>query len=498
MSKIRTRFPPEPNGYLHIGHAKAIHKNFNYPFDSDEKAICHLRFDDTNPKSEKQEYVDSIIKDVAWLGYTPDRITYTSDYFDELMEHAMTLIKNGDAYVDFSSGEEIRKQRHEKVESPYRETSIEKNIEDFEKMIDGTYKPNEAILRLKIPPEDRTNDCMIDPIAYRIISEPHYKTGTKYNTYPSYEYSHYIVDSIEGITHSFCTLEFFIRRNLSYWVLDKLELRKPIISETNRLDTNFGILSKRKIKELVDNKTVDGWDDPRLLTISGIRNKGISANLLNLFCAELGFTKNATAKIPEHKLNSVIRNYMNENSPRRMGVLDPLKIELVNVDDSFIIEKPLFPNNPESETITVNVNPKEIFIEKEDFKEEATRKYKRLAPGRCIRLKYIGIIEYLRHSNDVIYCNFYSESEFQKMKLENPRKLWGTIHWISNAINTQLLIAKYDNTLTETNILVDNPLNTDFNLEKYNNEFQFERLGYYRVENDIVKELIPLRDSKKY
>lgn len=507
--KIKTRFPPEPNGYLHLGHAKSIYNNFNYP-----NTQCHIRLDDTNPKAEKQEYVDSIINDVKWLGYNTNNITYTSDYFDKLIEFAKILISKGYAYVDKSTSEEIKNQRKNKLESKYSETSIEENIIEFNKMIGGEYMEGSAVLRLKIPQNERTNECMHDPIAYRIINSEHYRTKNKYCVYPSYEFSHYIVDSLEGITHSFCTLEFYVRRNLSYWILDKLELTKPMIEETNRLETNFGTLSKRKIKKLIEDNKVSGWNDSRLLTISGLRNRGISAELINKFCSELYYTKNATATIQEHKFNSIIRNYLNPIVPRRMAIVNPLKVILYSgiekdnnenfeeyLNNKINITKPLYPNSdlPNKKDIVANtcISNSNIFIEKDDFMASgATRKYKRLAPGRAVRLKYFGIIEYFKHDDNNIYCYYYTEDEYRlKKENETATKIWGTIHWIDSANYTEsnLIISKYDGTYEIKSIMLDK-----IDVIDNSGYWQFERLGFYHVSNncETIKEIVSLRDSK--
>ena len=336
---IRTRFPPEPNGYLHIGHAKSAYLNWGYPFEwsdaeRDAHKECYLRFDDTNPNAEKTDYIDSILRDIDWMGFVPDKVTYTSDYFDTIYEKTLDMITKGYAYIDSSTSEEIRQMRHEKIESPYREKyTVEENIALFEDMKNGKYEEGKAVLRLKIPEEDRTNDCMIDPIAYRIIHKEHHRTGNKWIIYPTYEYSHYIVDSLEGITHSFCTMEFYVRRPLSLWILNKLEMKAPIIDETNRLVTNFGILSKRKIKKLIEDGHMEDWNDPRLLTIAGIRNRGITPSMLKEFCAKLGYTRRATAVTPYHVLENVIRNWSNENAPRHMAVFDPVEVVIMNYDD---------------------------------------------------------------------------------------------------------------------------------------------------------------------
>lgn len=484
---LRKRFAPEPNGFMHLGHAKSAYCNFNYPFDSDDKGECYLRFDDTNPKTEKQLFVDNIINDLKWLGYEPDKISYTSNYFKEILELTEKLIIDGHAYCDPSTPEEIKKQRSTKTESPYRNKTPDEVMIMFTDMVIGAYKEGEMVLRLKIPPEDRTNDCMIDPIAYRIIDEPHYRTGTTYKIYPSYEYSHYIVDSLEGITHSFCTLEFYIRRNLSYWVLEKLNLKKPIIEETNRLETDFGVLSKRKIKAMIENKLIEGWDDPRLLTISGMRNKGISAEMIRDFCAKQPYSKNMNSVVPLHLLESVIRDDLNKNAPRRMAVFNPLKVNLVNIAQIRMFNKPVYPNREDSINVITLLSPT-VYIEKEDFQKTGNKKYKRMTMEKPVRLKYAGIIEYESHKEDEegnileVNARFIAESDFKG-------KVNGTIHWVSyrnEPIKIDLITWRYPTKedvengiagqkLTKT-IYLDDIMN-----EEYTDYWQFERQCYVNL-----------------
>ena len=515
---IRTRFPPEPNGYLHAGHIKSMYYNFGYPFDKNYngKKECYLRFDDTNPKTEKQEYEDQIVKDVLWMGYVPDKVTNTSDYFDKIYELTLGLIKDGLAYMDFSSPEEMQAQRHKTAitgeESPHRNSSIEYNLEHFIKMKDGGYTEGGAVLRLKIPKDDRTNDCMIDPIAYRVIdSVPHYRTGNNWKIYPTYEYSHYIVDSLEGITHSFCTLEFFVRRPLSYWVCNKLGLNPPEIIETNRLDTDFGTLSKRKIKKLLENNNITGWDDPRLLTVSALRNKGISPSILKDFCNELGYTQNASAIVPLHKFQSVIRNNLNKTAPRRMIVEQPIKVTIKNYDDTMSnIHKPVYPHIKTNNEYFESFLGETIYIEKDDFRTKGVnKKYKRFAPGRVVRIKYGGLIKYIDHQEDnngnIININVH---RFEEGSLND--KIWGTIHWVSypneeTKIKNTVRCIYYEypdeindyGSKTESKVLLD--LGWDKNRYIDNSRFQMERIGYFYLnDSDNLIFLCSLReDSNK-
>lgn len=515
---IRTRFPPEPNGFMHLGHAKSAFHNFNYPYNSlndepsDKNIVkeCYLRFDDTNPKTEKQIYVDSIINDLLWLNYIPDKISFTSDYFNKILELTQLLIMKELAYCDPSTPTEISAMRHGGKESPYRDRPVEETISIFSDMIMGKYKDGEMTLRLKIPPKDRTNDCMIDPIAYRVIHEEHYRTGNSFKVYPSYEYSHYIVDSLEGITHSFCTLEFYVRRNLSYWILDKLELTKPIIDETNRLEIDFGILSKRKIKTLIDNKTINQWNDPRLLTISGLRNRGINSDMINIFCSKQSYTKNMNSVIQQHLFDSVIRNYLDVNAPRRMAVFNPLKVNLINVKQIRYFNKPLFPNrDTKSENIITILGPT-IYIEKDDFMKTANNKYKRMTMEKAVRIKYGGIIKYNSHKEDsegnVIELDalFISESD-------NTEKVNGTIHWVSykkDPIIVEIINWQYPNKSDDNsddnsddiagkkiiyNVYIDDIMNED-----YTDYWQLERQCYVALKPGATSGnyLVGLKENK--
>jgi len=513
---IRTRFPPEPNGYLHLGHLKSIYYNFNYPFDQDsnQKELklklklkeCYLRFDDTNPKTEKKEYVDAILEDLEWLGYKPDHVSYTSDYFNKIADHTRKLIKDGYVYGDFSTSEEIKEERKIKGSSPYRDMGPEETLKLFDSIL-NKYDSRNPILRLRIPVEDRTNECMHDPIIYRMIEEDHYRTGDTYKAYPTYEYSHYIVDSIEGITHSFCTLEFYIRRPLSFWILDKLGLPRMVIEETNRLLTDFGLLSKRKIKALLEQGDLTGWDDPRLLTLKGLRKKGLTPEILKEFCAQQGYTKNMNAVTNLQSFEAVIRNNLNLQAPRRMAVFNRLKVTLVNFDKVIFMEKPLYPNQEGKEDQKVITTlSSTVYIEREDFRLEANKKYKRWTPAKQVRLKYAGIIKYISHTVDEngeideITAKFISEES-------NTEKVNGTIHWVSyhqknwQELQTRkLTILSYpDPKKNESGTKEVKEILLDF-LEGYSEEgnWQFERMGYYHLDsNREITLLVPLKEDNK-
>lgn len=506
---IRTRFPPEPNGYLHLGHLKSIYYNFNYPFDNTQSRETNLRFDDTNSKTEKKEYADAILDDLEWLGYKPDKVFYTSDYFEEIADHTRTLIQKGLVYLDYSTSEEIKEERKTKKESPYRNTSIEETLSVFNEML-YEFNNKNPILRLKIPVEDRTNECMYDPVIYRVSDETHFRTGDKYKAYPTYEYSHYIVDSIEGITHSFCTLEFYVRRPLSFWILDKLELPRMVIEETNRLQTDFGLLSKRKIKAALEQGDLDGWDDPRLLTLRALKRKGFTPEILKEFCAQQGYTKNMNAVTSLESFEAVVRDNLNKEAPRRMGVLNPLKVNLKGIEQK-TIKKPLYPTKEDSPELTCYIGPV-VYIEKEDFRLEANKKYKRLTPLKNVRLKYAGIIKYISHKTDENGEIIELDAEFIPEKEYDPKvkgKINGTIHWISYP--SEELYATYRGKLPLT---IWNYPRTGQSEDEYGTKevteimldyvwgysepgnWQLERLGYYHIGCDrTINQLVSLKED---
>ncbi len=481
---IITRFPPEPNGFLHLGHLKSIFLNFNYPNDN-EGGYCYLRLDDTNPETERQEFVDKIIDNIGWLGYEPYKITYTSDYFDILYNYALTSINKGFAYIDELSNQEISEYRNDNKKSPWRNRSIVENLELLDNMKNGKYKENSKCLRLKI--DDTDNSSMQDPIAYRIKYTPHYRTGNKWCIYPSYDMSHCIVDSIEGITHSFCTLEFYLRRELYYWVLDKLELRKPIVKEFNELKTNFGILSKRKIKELVDAHTVNGWDDSLLLTIDGLRNRGYDPRILKNFCQKLGYTLNSQCLIQKYLLDDVCRDYLNINAERCFGIIEPLKITIINFDnnDCHLIKRPINPLCLDKGYVEIKLI-KTIYIDQDDFRINADPKYFRLKLNGCVRLKYAGIISYISHNidnNGNIVEIFVAYSSEQK-------KVKGTIHWTSNQIEKNIIFFDYDKMEKLKKIGYVDDTESDY--------LQFERIGYFKkINSDTYHHLCNLREHNK-
>ncbi|GAB5369458.1 hypothetical protein AAMO2058_001406200 [Amorphochlora amoebiformis] len=442
--KVVTRFPPEPNGYLHIGHAKSICLNFGLA--EDYKGTCHLRFDDTNPLTEDTEYVESIINDVRWLGFEPHpKIFYASDYFDKLYEHAKTLIKNGDAYVDTCTEEEIRELRGTVKTpgspSPHRERPVEENLQLFEKMRTGDFKDGEAVLRAKIDMKS-ANMLLRDPLLYRIKHQPpHHRTENKWPIYPMYDFAHPLSDAIEGITHSICTLEFDVHRPLYDWLVDKLYgSPRPYQYEMGRLNLDHTITSKRKLLKLVEEGFVTGWDDPRMPTIAGIRRRGIPPEAIRRFCKMVGVAR-AESRVEAAMLDAAIRDELNEKTPRVMAVLNPLKVTLTNWDEDRVemLSAPLFPDTldtkegkGESRDIPLT---REIYIEKDDFMLDPPKKYFRLKPGGEVRLRYGYIIkcEEVITSPDTgevieLKCSLDFDT---KSGTKQSRKVKGTIHWVS-------------------------------------------------------------------
>ena len=398
--EIITRFPPEPNGYLHIGHAKSIVLNFELADAFNGKT--NLRFDDTNPTKEDTEYVESIKEDVKWLGFDWDELFFASDYFEEMYNRAVLLIKKGLAYVDDLSAEEIREHRgtlkEPGKESPYRNRSIEENLDLFEKMRNGEFKDGEKVLRAKI---DMTspNMNMRDPVIYRIVHASHHNTGSKWCIYPMYDFAHPLEDAIEDITHSICTMEFEDHRPLYDWVVRECEMKsQPQQIEFARLNLTNTVMSKRKLKQLVDEGVVDGWDDPRMPTISGLRRKGYTAKAIRNFCREIGVSKNQSI-VDEQMLEHFIRQDLSEIAPRTMAVLRPLKVVITNYPEGQI-EMLDAENNPDDPSMGVRKIPfsREIYIEEEDFMENPPAKYFRLFPGNEVRLKNAYFIK----CNDVI------------------------------------------------------------------------------------------------
>ena len=527
-TKIHTRFPPEPNGYLHIGHTKSICLNFGLA--KYYNGLCNLRFDDTNPAKEEIEYVESIKEDIKWLGFDwEDREYYASDYFDQLYEYAVQLIKKGKAYIDSLSAEEIKEYRGTPTESgkesPYRNRPVEENLDIFERMKAGEFKDGEYVLRAKIDMSS-PNMNMRDPIIYRIRHESHHRTGDKWCIYPMYDWAHGQSDSIEGITHSLCTLEFENHRPLYDWFIEALDIYPPRQIEFARLNVSYTVMSKRKLLELVEEDYVNGWDDPRMPTISGLRRRGYTPESIKNFSEKSGIVKR-NAVVDVALLEHSVREDLNKKAKRVLGVLNPLKVVIENYPDEKVEELEAI-NNPEDSTMGTRKLPfsKTIFIEKDDFREDPPKKFFRLAPGKEVRLRYAYIIkceEVIKDpkTGEVIELRCTYDPETKSGTGSSNKKVKGTIHWVSaeHAIDAEVRL--YDRLFTVEDPLSDkdkdfkeliNPHSLDIikncklepslsNAEK-GERFQFERLGYFCVDSvDSLKEglvfnrIVPLRDT---
>jgi glutaminyl-tRNA synthetase len=523
-STVSTRFPPEPNGYLHIGHAKSICLNFGIA--QDYQGTCNLRFDDTNPEKEDIDFVNSIKQDVSWLGFEwSGKERYSSNYFDQLHDYAVELIGKGLAYVDFSSQEKMRELRGTLTQagnnSPYRESSPEDNMALFAKMRAGEYKEGECSLRAKI---DMTSSfmCMRDPVIYRVKFAHHHQTGDKWCIYPMYDFTHCISDAIEGISHSLCTLEFQDNRRLYDWVIDNISIDcRPRQYEFSRLNLEYTVLSKRKLIQLVEENHVTGWDDPRMPTIAGIRRRGYTSASVREFCARIGVTK-VDNMVEISMLEACIRDELNANAPRRMAVLDPIKVIIENYPADQI-EWLDAPNHPANETMGTRKVPfsKELWIEKEDFKESANKKFKRLVLEKEVRLRNAYFLRAERCDVDengevtTVYCTYDATTLGQDP--EDGRKAKGVIHWVSAAEGKQAEVRLYDRLFTSVNPASEDDFTATINLESLNvkkgfvepslaiaevgDTFQFERTGYFCIDKDsqtdalVINRTVELRDT---
>ncbi|OOF46396.1 glutamine--tRNA ligase [Rodentibacter trehalosifermentans] len=454
---VYTRFPPEPNGYLHIGHAKSICLNFGIA--KDYNGLCNLRFDDTNPLKEDVEYVDSIKEDVEWLGFKwAGKVHYASDYFDTLYEYAIELIKKGLAYVDELSPEEMREYRGTLTEpgknSPYRDRSVEENLALFEKMKNGEFAEGKASLRAKI---DMASPFMVmrDPVLYRIKFAKHHQTGDKWCIYPMYDFTHCISDALERITHSLCTLEFQDNRRLYDWVLDNISIERPLPHqyEFSRLNLEGTLTSKRKLLKLVEDGIVDGWNDPRMPTISGLRRRGYTPASIREFCRRIGVTKQDNV-VEYSALEACIRDDLNHNACRAMAVIDPVKVVIENLTGEEILTAPNHPNRPELGERQLPFT-KEIYIDRADFREEANKQYKRLVLGKEVRLRNAYVIKAERVEKDAngeittIFCT-YDPDTLGKNPADG-RKVKGVIHWVSAVHNHPAEFRLYDKLFTVSN-----------------------------------------------
>ena len=518
-----TRFPPEPNGFLHIGHAKSICLNFGIA--KDYNGLCNLRFDDTNPEKEDINYVNSIKEDVQWLGFNWDGdIKYSSNYFDTLYGYAVELINKGLAYVCFLTADEARQYRGTLKEpgknSPYRDTSVEENLALFEKMRAGEFKEGECVLRAKI---DMASSFMVlrDPIIYRVRFAHHHQTADKWCIYPMYDFTHCISDALEGITHSLCTLEFQDNRRLYDWVLDNISLEcHPQQIEFSRLNLEYTIMSKRKLNDLVVNNYVEGWDDPRMPTIAGLRRRGYTPGSIREFCLRIGVTKQENM-VEMGMLEACIREDLNENAPRAMAVLDPVKIVIENYDADKV-ETLSVANHPNKEEMGRRDVPftREIYIEREDFKEEANNKFKRLVLDKEVRLRGAYVIKAQRVEKDengeitTIFCTY--DSETLGKNPSDGRKVKGVIHWVSAPESISAEVRLYDRLFSVPNPAAAEEFETTLNPESLvvlpnaklepslaNSQaeqgFQFERTGYFsrdsKSENVVFNQTVGLRDS---
>jgi len=488
--RVATRFPPEPNGYLHIGHAKSICLNFGAAHEY--QGTCNLRFDDTDPSKESKEYVDSIKQDVRWLGFDwGDRLYHASDYFEKLYDYAVQLIKSGKAYVDDLSPDEIRRHRGTLTEpgreSPYRNRSMEDNLIRFVKMRRGELKEGECVLRAKIDMA-AANLLMRDPTLYRIKKVPHYRTGTQWCIYPMYDFTHCLSDSIEKITHSLCTLEFENNRELYDWVLDELGVYHPQQIEFARLNLSYTVLSKRKLIRLVEEGHVAGWDDPRMPTIAGMRNRGYTAQSIRNFCERIGIAKR-DSMADMALLEYCVREDLNKRAQRVMAVLEPLRVVIVNYAED-LTEEMEAENNPEDPGMGKRTIPfsRVLFIEKEDFKEDPPRKYFRLAPGREVRLKhayYIRCVDVIKddETGDIIEVHCTYDPETRGGWSEDGRKVKGTLHWVSAAHALDAEVRLYDYLFTEPN---PNEVEDGADFTDYLNPKSLQRLKDCKVETSLA------------
>lgn len=527
IKKVVTRFPPEPNGYLHIGHAKSICLNFGLAekFGGD----CNLRFDDTNPTKEEVEYVESIKKDVQWLGFKWNKLCFASDYFDQFYLWAIELIKAGKAYVDHQSPEEIRKTRgtltEPGTESPWRNRTVEENLELFEKMKNGEFDEGECVLRAKID-MSHPNVNMRDPVMYRILKEPHHNTGDRWCIYPMYDFAHGYEDAIEGVTHSICTLEFQDHRPLYDWFIDNVSVpHRPRQYEFARLNLTYTVMSKRKLLELVTTKCVSGWDDPRMPTISGLRRRGYTPSSIRRFCEEIGVAK-TNSMVDIELLHFCIREELNKTANRVMAVLKPLRVVIENYPEGRVEEIEAL-DNPESETPTTRKIPfsRVLFIEQEDFMENPPKGYFRLSPGKEVRLKHAYLITCKSVVRDeegrIVELRCEYDPATRGGDAPDGRKVKGTLHWVSASHAVEAEVRLYDHLFTLKNldeveegkeyrdylnpdsmvVLSGCKIEPGLSRVETGQRFQFLRHGYFCVDPDsrpgrpVFNRIVSLKDS---
>jgi glutaminyl-tRNA synthetase len=526
--KVATRFPPEPNGYLHIGHAKSICLNFGLAVENN--GTCNLRFDDTNPSKENVEYVDAIQQDVRWLGFDwGDRCFFASDYFEQLYAYACRLIEKGKAYVDSLSADEIRTYRGTLTkggqESPHRTRSIQENLDLFQRMRNGEFKDGAHVLRAKID-MNHPNLLMRDPTLYRIRRTSHHRTGDDWCIYPMYDFTHCLSDSLEGITHSICTLEFENNRQLYDWILDELDVYHPQQIEFARLNLSYTVLSKRRLIQLVEEKHVSGWDDPRMLTISGLKRRGYTPEAIRNFCERIGVARR-DSMVDMALLEFTLREDLNKRAPRVMGVLNPLRVVIDNYPEGQVEELEA-ENNPEDAGMGSRKLPfsRELFIEKEDFLEEPPKKFFRLAPGREVRLKHAYYITCNHMEKDAageiqtLHCSY--DPKTRGGWSDDGRRVKGTLHWISapHALKTEVRLYEHlfskenPNDLKEGESFKDylNPeslkvlkacyVEPSLAEAKPGSQYQFLRQGYFCVDtvdftegHPVFNRIVTLRDT---
>ena len=521
---VVTRFPPEPNGYLHIGHAKSICLNFDMA--ESFGGHCNLRFDDTNPEKEEAEYAHAIEEDVHWLGYEWRNLCHASDYFEQLHDYAVELIRNGHAYVDSQDGETIRKTRGTLTEpgtdSPYRNRSVEENLDLFARMRAGEFPEGSHVLRARIS-MDADNINMRDPVLYRIRRQEHHRTGDTWSIYPLYDFTHCLSDSLEGITHSLCTLEFEDHRLLYDWILDQLDVPcHPQQIEFARLSLEYTVVSKRQLQRLIQDSYVDGWDDPRLPTLRGLRRRGYTPESIRNFCHVVGVTKK-DSRISMGVLEDSIRNVLNAQAPRLMAVLDPIRVVLTNYpeDQTEMLEAPNHPNDPSMGTRQVPFG-RELYIERSDFMEDPPKKFFRLAPGREVRLRYAYFItcqEVERNTDgDIVALHCTYDPETRGGDAPDGRKVRGTLHWVSAEQAVPAEIRLYDRLFkvpdpaAETDLVTALNENSRIDMTQCQIEpeirglptrarIQFERQGYFCQDTEstpdrlIFNRTVNLRDT---
>ena len=528
--RVHTRFPPEPNGYLHIGHAKSICLNFGTA--KKFGGLTNLRFDDTNPTKEDTEYVDSIMEDVRWLGFDwDDRLFYASDYFDKLYDFAVKLIQEGKAYVDFQPQETISDQKgvptRPGVDSPYRNTSPDENLELFAKMKSGFFNEGDCVLRAKIDMSS-PNMHMRDPLMYRILKQPHHRTGDKWCIYPMYDYAHGQCDYWEGITHSICTLEFEVHRPLYDWFVEELRDSdyRPRQIEFSRLNISYTVMSKRRLLQLVKENYVNGWDDPRMPTICGLRRRGYTPESMRAFSDMVGITK-VDGVTDVAVLEYCIREDLNKRAQRVMGVLDPLKVVITNYPEGEVEEIDAV-NNPEDESMGKRKVPfsRELYIEREDFMETPTNKFYRLSPGREVRLRYsyfVKCTDFVKNEQgEVVELHCTYDPETKGGNSPDGRKVKATLHWVAVAQAVKAEVRLYDRLFTDADpaghkdkdlleflnpdslkVLTECYVEPFVKNAKPLTNFQFERLGYFNIDPDstpdqmVFNRTVSLKDSCK-